>query len=226
MEGMWAFALIDKTKNRLILCRDRFGEKPLYTWLHKGTLYFGSEPKFLASLAGSKPQVNEQQIKRFLTNGYKSLYKKPATYFEDIHELPAAHFMRLSCSRLTTPFCYWSLNYTPSKITESDAIDGVREHLENSIRLRMRSDKPIAFCLSGGIDSSVITGMASKLLNCDIKTFSIIDDDERYNEGKNIKSQVNFLGCSNHRIQTSKSGFFDRLKNLISYHDMPIATLT
>jgi asparagine synthase (glutamine-hydrolysing) len=226
MEGMWAFALIDKTKNRLILCRDRFGEKPLYTWLHKGTLYFGSEPKFLASLAGSKPQVNEQQIKRFLTNGYKSLYKKPATYFEDIHELPAAHFMRLSCSRPTTPFCYWSLNYTPSKITESDAIDGVREHLENSIRLRMRSDQPIAFCLSGGIDSSVITGMSSKLLNCDIKTFSIIDDDERYNERKNIKSQVNFLGCSNHRIQTSKSGFFDRLKNLISYHDMPIATLT
>ena len=226
MEGMWAFALIDMTKNHLILCRDRFGEKPLYTWTLKGALYFGSEPKFLAALAGCKPLVNENQIKRYLVNGYKSLYKKPKTYFENIHEVPAAHFVRLTEARQTQTICYWSLNYEPSEITEADAIHGAKERLINSVKIRMRSDMPIAFCLSGGIDSSTIAGIAAKKIDPDIKTFSIIDDDERYNERDNIESQVDFLGCSNHRIQTSTKGFLERLRKLVAYHDMPVATLT
>ena len=226
MEGMWAFALIDTARDQLILCRDRFGEKPLYTWTHDNTLYFGSEPKFLATLAGCKPQVNERQIKRYLVNGYKSLYKKPSTYFENIHEVPAAHFVRITATQQIQTICYWSLNYNPSQITEAEAIYGVKERLINSVKIRMRSDVPIAFCLSGGIDSSTITGIAAKEFNSDIKTFSIIDDDERYNERTNIESQIEFLGCSNHRIQTSTKGFFERLKDLVAYHDMPVATLT
>ena len=122
--------------------------------------------------------------------------------------------------------CYWSLNYNPSQITEAEAIYGVKERLINSVKTRMRSDMPIAFCLSGGIDSSTIAGIATKEFDSDIKTFSIIDDDERYNERTNIESQIEFLGCSNHRTQTSTKGFFERLKDLVAYHDMPVATLT
>ena len=226
MEGMWAFALIDTAREQLILCRDRFGEKPLYTWTHDNTLYFGSEPKFLATLAGRKPQINERQIKRYLVNGYKSLYKKPATYFENINEVPAAHFIRITATQKIQTICYWSLSYDPSQITEVEAIHGVKERLINSVKIRMRSDMPIAFCLSGGIDSSTIAGIAAKEFDSDIKTFSIIDDDERYNERTNIESQIEFLGCSNHRTQTSTKGFFERLKDLVAYHDMPVATLT
>ena len=121
------------------------------------------------------------------------------------------YFIRITATQKIQTICYWSLSYDPSKITEVEAIQGVKERLINSVKIRMRSDMPIAFCLSGGIDSSTIAGIATKEFDSDIKTFSIIDDDERYNERTNIESQIEFLGCSNHRTQTSTKGFFERL---------------
>jgi len=75
LEGMWAFALLDQKKGTLILSRDRFGEKPLYTWLKDGTLYFASEIKILSAMVGERPSVNVNHLRRYLVNGYKSLGK-------------------------------------------------------------------------------------------------------------------------------------------------------
>ena len=122
MEGMWAFALIDAANDRLILCRDRFGEKPLYLWRNGDTLYFGSEPKFLAALAGAKPDVNLEQIQRFLVNGYKSLYKQPRTHFKDVIEVPAAHYIALRGGGLVEPKAYWALSYQPTTMTAEQAL--------------------------------------------------------------------------------------------------------
>ncbi|MBH67605.1 MAG: asparagine synthase (glutamine-hydrolyzing) [Rhodospirillaceae bacterium] len=226
MEGMWAFALFDEGKGLLTLCRDRFGEKPLYMWTYKGVLYFGSEPKYIAALAGKKPDVNQEQIRRFLVNGYKSLYKNSQTFLNDVQELPAAHYLSLSSQRKSRPVSYWSLSYEPQNMSQETAIEGARYHLKNSVHLRMRADVPVAFCLSGGIDSTTLCGIAAKEANRDFKTFSILDGDERYNEKKNIDAQVKYLGCSNHKIRTSKKGFFDRLSKLVGYHDKPVATLS
>ena len=75
LEGMWAFALYDEKTNELILCRDRFGEKPIFFWKVDGGLYFASEIKAIAELAGRWPLINKNHICRYLINGYKSLYK-------------------------------------------------------------------------------------------------------------------------------------------------------
>ena len=91
--------------------------------------------------------------------------------------------------------------------------------------MRTRSDVPITVCLSGGVDSSVIASYCVKKLNLDIKTFSIIDKDERYNEKRNIKIILNDLKCKNKIININKKGFLNKLSDLVKYHDSPVASL-
>ena len=226
MEGMWAFALVDIDKQQITLCRDRFGEKPLYVWETSEAYYFGSEPKYLATLAGIKPNINYEQISRFLVNGYKAIYKRPQTFFQNFGEIAPSNYLTFSDNGSSSRARYWDLKYAPAHMDEKTAVDGVRAHLKNSMKVRLRSDVPVALCLSGGVDSTILSGMAVQDFNENISTFSIIDDDERYNEKKNIDAQVSFLGCRNYKIHTSQDNFWDRMSKLIAYHDKPISTLS
>ena len=226
MEGMWAFALVDIDKQQVTLCRDRFGEKPLYVWETSEAYYFGSEPKYLATLAGIKPNINYEQISRFLVNGYKAIYKRPQTFFQNFGEIAPSNYLTFSDNGSSSRARYWDLKYAPAHMDEKTAVDGVRAHLKNSMKVRLRSDVPVALCLSGGVDSTILSGMAVQDFNENIGTFSIIDDDERYNEKENIDAQVSFLGCTNYKIHTSQDNFWDRMSKLIAYHDKPISTLS
>ena len=226
MEGMWAFALVDINKQQVTLCRDRFGEKPLYVWETSEAYYFGSEPKYLATLAGIKPNINYEQISRFLVNGYKAIYKRPQTFFQNFGEIAPSNYLTFSDNGSSSRARYWDLKYAPAHMDEKTAVDGVRAHLKNSMKVRLRSDVPVALCLSGGVDSTILSGMAVQDFNENIGTFSIIDDDERYNEKENIDAQVSFLGCTNYKIHTSQDNFWDRMSKLIAYHDKPISTLS
>ena len=226
MEGMWAFALVDIDKQQVTLCRDRFGEKPLYVWETSEAYYFGSEPKYLATLAGIKPEINYEQISRFLVNGYKAIYKRPQTFFQNFGEIAPSNYLTFLDNGSSSRARYWDLKYAPAHMDEKTAVDGVRAHLKNSMKVRLRSDVPVALCLSGGVDSTILSGMAVQDFNENISTFSIIDDDERYNEKENIDAQVSFLGCRNYKIHTSQDNFWDRMSKLISYHDKPISTLS
>ena len=226
MEGMWAFALVDIDKQKITLCRDRFGEKPLYVWETNEAYFFGSEPKYLATLAGIKPDINYEQISRFLVNGYKALYKRPQTFFQNFSEIAPSNYLTISGNGLSSKVRYWDLKYAPAHMDEKTAVDGVTSRLKHSMKVRLRSDVPMALCLSGGVDSTILSGLATREFNENISTFSIIDDDERYNENRNIDAQVSFLGCKNYKIRTSHNNFLDRMSNLIAYHDKPISTLS
>lgn len=226
LEGMWATALLDGEAGTLTLTRDRFGEKPLYTWRHGDTLYFASEPKMLAAMAGAKPEVNLDQVRRYLVNGYKSLYKQPRTHFVGVDEVPPATTLTLTGPSLPTPERYWTLRHQPTPMSLDDAMAGARERLDEAVRIRLRADVPVAFCLSGGVDSTTLSGIAAKRFGHTLHAFSVIDSDERYHELDNIQAQVDFLGCESFKVHTSTEGFFDRMSDLVAYHDAPVVTLT
>ena len=226
-EGMWALAIVDTQKGTVFLSRDRFGEKPLYTWAVAGTLYFASGIKALTALSGLTPKINQDQVARYLVNGYKFLFKQNSPgFFENIDEFPAANYAELSGPKLAAPQPYWQLAYAPQIMTMDDAIEGARERLFKSVELRLRADVPLAFCLSGGIDSCTLAGIAAKHFNHDIHCFSVIDSDERYDERDNIRTMVDHMGCKHFELHTSTDGFFERMERLVNDHDAPVGTIS
>lgn len=224
-EGMWSFAIYDKKQHKLFLSRDRFAEKPLYYLETADGCYFGSEIKFLKSLSGIKLKINQQHLLRYLVNGYKSLYKVKETYFEQVKELPYASSLVIDAGLKKSEYRYWQPEFHPVRMSLAEAIKGARYHLIESMKIRLRSDVPLAFCLSGGVDSSSLASIAVKKFHYDIATFSIIDKDERYNEQDNIKATIDDLGCKNTMIELSTKNMLPRLETLIQYHDSPVATI-
>jgi asparagine synthase (glutamine-hydrolysing) len=226
-EGMWSFAIFDADRQTLFLSRDRFAEKPLYFRRTAGGLYFGSETRFLASLSESALQPNGAHVRRYLGHGYKALYKVPDTFFEGVEELRYAQSMIAGPDRVHAPRRYWHpVVAVDEAMSLEEAIDGTRERLRDSVRIRLRSDVPLAFCLSGGVDSAALVSIAAKELGCRLETFSIIDADERYNEEDNILATVRDIGCAHRLLPIPKQNPIERLQDLIAYHDAPIATIT
>jgi asparagine synthase (glutamine-hydrolysing) len=226
LEGMWAFALFDAKAGHVVVSRDRFGEKPLYFQKCGDALYFASEVKALAALSGVKPAIDANQVRRYLVNGYRCLFKHPETFFAGVSEFPAASVAALTGADLPAPRRFWRLAHRPRAMTAADALDGARRRLFKSVELRLRADVPLAFCLSGGVDSATLAAIAAKQLGHDILCFSIIDRDERYDETANIEATVKHLGCDHHVTRTSTAGFFERMETLTAGRDAPVATIS
>ena len=159
-EGMWSFAIYDRRNKTLFLSRDRFAEKPLYYMVVPDGVYFGSEVKFIHALSGQPLQVNDAQVLRFLVNGYKSLYKSGQTFFTNVNEVPYASTLTVGQDLNPVLKRYWTPRYTPRDMTLDQAVEGFRRHLYESMRIRLRADVPLAFCLSGGVDSGALASIA------------------------------------------------------------------
>lgn len=226
LEGMWAFALADTNTGALTLARDRFGEKPLYTWWHGGTLYFASEIKVLAAMAGEKPAVDPVQIRRYLVNGYKAIRKARLGYHLGVAEMAPAHLARLARPGPVEPRAYWRLRYRPRPMSAEEAAAEARRLTHRAIALRLRADVPVSMRLSGGIDSNVVAGVAAAVHGYPIHTFSIVEEDARYNETANIRAALERLGCAHTLVPVPKAGNFDRLRDLCAYFDAPVITVT
>jgi len=226
LEGMWSFAIWDQSKKTLLLSRDRFGEKPLYYTECDNGFYFASEVKMLKSLRGRTFDINENHLLRYIALGYKSLYKTTDTYFKTIKELKPSNCAKIREDLSIATYSYWQPNINIGNMSMEDAIEGSRHYLKESLKIRLRSDVPLAFCLSGGIDSAALVSLAVKEFNCNTTSFSIIESDERYNEYDNIIATVNDTGCKHFCIELSHKNTLDQLAKLINYHDAPIATTT
>ncbi|OHB20655.1 MAG: asparagine synthase (glutamine-hydrolyzing) [Parcubacteria group bacterium RIFCSPHIGHO2_01_FULL_56_18] len=226
-EGMWAFAIWDQQKQRLFLSRDRFAEKPLYYKSARGGFYFGSEVKFLRSLLDRPLAVNQRQILRYLVHGYRSLYQHGETFFEEVQEVPYASNMIIDSSGKQRTYRYWEPAYRPQQMTIAEAIERTRAALLRSIKLRLRADVPLAFCLSGGVDSGSLISLAAKELNQEVAAFSMVVSDARYNEQNNVMATARDVGCEHTLIQLKPGAdVLDRLQALVAYHDAPVATIT
>lgn len=226
-EGMWSFAIFDKAANTVILSRDRFSEKPLYILRTSHGIFFGSEIKFIKELSGHRLTPDSGKLIDFMVSGYKTIYKTEGrTFFKEVEEVPGASVFTINADRQTTLERFWKPTFHPRPMSIEEAIEGTRHHLLESIRLRLRSDVPLACCLSGGVDSSAIASIAIKNFNCDVATFSILDSDERYDEGANIRATVDDLGCSNTAIHLQMDKGIKPLQELVAYHDAPVITIS
>jgi asparagine synthase (glutamine-hydrolysing) len=226
-EGMWALAVYDEADGTLTLSRDRFGEKPLYVFRAPEGIYFGSEPKFLFALMGRRLPVDREQLCRYLVNGYKSIYKTRASFFTGLDEVQPATVLQLDAQGRETGHRYWSPEFRPREaMTYDDAVAGVRERLIDSVRLRLRSDVPLAFLMSGGVDSNSLIGIAKRASGYDVHGFTIMNEDERYDERDIVERAVAELGIRHTAVRLSREGFLGRLRELVRYHDAPVFTIT
>jgi len=226
-EGMWAFAIFDQQEGTVTLGRDRFGEKPLFLHSTSEGLFFGSEVKFIAELAGRRLDINRQQLYRYLVNGYKSLYKTGETFFQGIEELAPGSTLNVDGKGKVSRAYYWKARYTPDdSLSFEDAVAGTRERLIESVRLRLRSDVPLAFCMSGGVDSNALISIAKRQFDYDVHGFTIVNDDPRYNEDELVDLSVRELGIRHTKIPVQTDNFLTHLRALVRQHDAPVYTIS
>ena len=227
LEGMWTLAWYDQQNKTLLLSRDRFGEKPLFLWRQKEGLYFSSEVKGLAALSGKQPRINQNHLIRYLVNGYKSLYKTTETFFSGVEELPPASYLIIDSKGITGPTSYWTpLLAINEALSYKSAVDMVREALISSMALRLRSDVPVAFCMSGGVDSNTLISIAQKVFGFEVHGFTIKSSDRRYDESALVAESVKSLGMKHTDVRLNSDGFLNNLKNQIVQHDGPISTIS
>ena len=221
--GMWAFIIWDKKKKKLFVSRDRFGIKPLFYYQDKDIFIFASEIKSLSPFL-KKKEINYPFLYNFIDR--QMSYGSNQTLFKDIQFLRPAHnlIIDLKNKAKIKEGCYWQFlpDRFQKKYDYTKPIDTFRELLIDSVRLRLRSDVPVGVCLSGGIDSSVITCIISKILKQKVKTFSSIYKQPGYGE-KEFIDEVN-KECQTEPtfIYPSADNFFEILKSLIRHHDKPV----
>lgn len=175
--GMFAFAVFDSFEETLTLVRDAFGIKPLFWSLQNEKIVFASETRALSKLLEKPLTINEDVMTRFLVTGVYDRSDK--TFFDRVHRLPGSHYLRVDFSgnQITTHLEQWWVPGVEQNWSGSfdDAASALRELFVESVRLHLRSDVPIGFALSGGIDSSSVAGVARYLEPAiDLHTFSFV----------------------------------------------------
>jgi asparagine synthase (glutamine-hydrolysing) len=180
LRGMFALAIYDKTKRKLILARDRLGKKPLHYALHNGNLYFGSEIKSILAVAPELAEVNSQALLEYLYYGY---VPEPITAFKGIHKLPSGHLLEFENGEIRVRQ-YWDLPQysTHAPKSEEECLEELEHRLFEATKMRLISDVPLGAFLSGGTDSSIVVGLMARASSRPVKTFSIGFKNDDFNE--------------------------------------------
>lgn len=181
LEGMWAFALWDEPRRRLILSRDRFGEKPLYYYARSDYFACASELPSLLELLDHRSEIDPASVADYLRYGY---YAPGRTVFADIHEVLPGHLLEWTPGKLPAASPYWRLSFESYKGTKKRALEQTKELVVSAVRSRMVADVEIGAFLSGGIDSSLVVSILARDLGLKPKTFCMGFEDKSYDERK------------------------------------------
>jgi asparagine synthase (glutamine-hydrolysing) len=221
LEGMFAFAIWDSNKERLLLARDRMGEKPLHYGVFDGKLIFGSELKGLLAhpAADAKRELDLLALQKYLAMEYVSA---PSSIFAGIEKLMPAHYLIVERGQLKTG-CYWEPEIKEQNWSEKEAEERLMELLRKSIELRLIADVPLGVFLSGGIDSSAIAALASQQRSERLKTFSIGFKDSSFDESEHAQKVADHLGTDHNVAWFTPDLAESTLMELWEYLDEPLA---
>ena len=219
LRGAFAFAIWDEKKKHLFIARDRIGKKPLY-YFHKGqTLIFASEIKAILQDPGVSVEINRTAITDYLSYGY---IPTPESMFKGIMKLPPAHRMIYKNGNIEIER-YWRLDFSKKiKLSEHEYCARIMDLLEDATRIRLISDVPLGAFLSGGIDSSAVVYMMSKLNHGDVKTFSIGFEEQSHSELKYARIIADRFGTE-HREYIVKPETIELLPKLVWHYNEPYA---
>jgi asparagine synthase (glutamine-hydrolysing) len=218
LQGMFAIALFDSKRKRLLLVRDRLGKKPLWYSLQGGTLYFSSEVKGLLSL-GANRKLDESVIPEFLRFGY---INAPRSALLGVKQLPPATILVIDSGQLKLSQ-YWN----PSDVAEAsisfeDAKHETTRLLRDAVKTRLVSERPIGAFLSGGIDSTIITALMQEESESAVHTYSIGFSDKKFDESRFAREVAVAIGTSHHErvIEADPTVIVETLSKVL---DQPFA---
>ncbi len=219
LNGMFAIALWDLRTETLILARDRFGEKPLhYRQLGDG-IEFASEMKSILCGLDSSPALDLEAVHQYFLFHY---IPAPLTIYQGIRKLLPGHYLRCANGQVEE-IKYWDFTYEPDwSRDETYFSEGLTALLEDAVRLRLVSDVPLGAFLSGGIDSSIVVGLMSRLMDRPVQTFSIGFEEAQHDESRFAQEVADAFGADHH-TQIVKASAMALLQRLVWHCDEPFA---
>lgn len=224
VNGMFAFSLWDTRKKKLIVARDRFGEKPLYYGIFDGKLLWASEPKAILAHPAVKPELNLDALRRYLSYDY---VPAPHSIYKGISKLPAAHVMVVENGEVRTRR-YWDMKWDSTAEAQRrgglrERADELRDLLSDAVRMRLVADVPLGVLLSGGIDSSTVAAFANQHATETVKTFSIGFTEDSFDESKYARQVARHLGTDHHEEILSVAKAAELIEEIGTWLDEPLS---
>jgi len=222
LRGMFGFAIWDRRKRVLFAARDRVGIKPFYyRWDGKAFL-FGSEIKTILAYPGIKAEFNTGALAEYLAFGYLT---GPETMFAGIRKLMPGHTLELAEGGEPRIERYWELNVQVDREAHPRQyyVSAYRELLEKAVSSHLMSDVPLGVFLSGGLDSSAVAALTSKIRKDRIQTFAVGYGEEKFSELPFAREVARHIGSEHSEVRLSREEFFRNLPRLIWHEDEPLA---
>lgn len=226
LNGMWAFALYDRTQKRAFFSRDRFGKKPLFYWAGRDTFVFASELTALREHPAVPGTLSQRALQKYFGYGY---VPAPLTFYEGVHKLPAGHNLTLDLTdRSIRVSRYWQYQPEPFDQRPADAEQRWQEELatrlDAAVARRLVADVPVGCFLSGGLDSSTVAALALRHVGRGrLRTFSIGFEEATFDETGYARLVAQHIGAD-HQVETlSIQRALDLLPEIAAHWDEPIA---
>jgi asparagine synthase (glutamine-hydrolysing) len=218
---MFAFAIWNRNTRTLFIARDRLGIKPLYYKLTPERLLFGSEIKAVFAHGGVRAEFNRRALPEYLAFGYLS---GDETFYDGILKLMPGHTMTVTPGRKMEIRQYWDLDASSPHESrdESYYVKTYRELLEGAVSSHLMSDVPLGVFLSGGVDSSAVAALMTKLRREPVETFSVGYTEQSYSELPFARTVSEHIQSRHHEVLVSDDDFFGALPHLIWHEDEPI----
>ena len=228
IDGMFAIAVWDARQHVGLLARDRMGKKPLYYWRHGDALYFASELKAILAVPGFSRRLNLEALHHYLS--YKHV-PHPLTILEGVCMLAPAHRLVYRAGRDPAVSRYWALSYAPLNGHAPDAEEAADEllaRMRRAVGRRLMADVPVGFFLSGGIDSSLTTVLATEVASSQVKTFTLTYEGESTTPGKEADRRwarwvAERYGTDHHEQTIAVSNYPDAIRRILRAFDEPFA---
>ncbi|HEU5425346.1 MAG TPA: asparagine synthase (glutamine-hydrolyzing) [Actinocrinis sp.] len=219
LRGMFAFAIWDAERGRLLLARDRLGKKPLYWRADGASVEFASELKALVQEPERRPHLDPVALHHYLTYQY---VPAPWSIYQGISKLPAGGLLVWDRGRVSERR-YWKADFSPRPVaSEEEECARLRELLLESTRLRLVSDRPVGAFLSGGVDSSAVVAAMSKVGCGQLRTYCVGFEDQRFDERAYAREVASRYGTEHHELVVTPD-LLDVLPTLAWHFDEPFA---